>query len=267
MSAKDCEGHFSDGWVGFYQNKYDLDQGNPQLRTYQGRQAEKFYETFKQPHIPPKPGKASAPPRPESLTWGMGGTLPNGKMYLPVPPSADMKFSCKKYLTQDESTEMASGVDMGRKAHVFDAAGVDRQYWRSGGFTLEDQLQRKAKVPEEMRTDARVIHRMAPPGLKGYMGAEYSNDFFATRRIAEGGTHPHRIKVGKGGAWPEDVMRSMSLQPQERQTRKTFAQKRVEEEKDLDVALVGRLLLAGAGLDSDAEDEPEADADLAGAAA
>lgn len=94
-----------------------------------------------------------------------------------------------------------------------------------------------------------------------------SNDFFATRRIAEGGTHPHRIKVGKGGAWPKDVMRSMSLQPQERQTRKTFAQKRVEEEKDLDVALVGRLQLAGAGLDSDAEDEPEADADLAGAAA
>ena len=172
MSAKDCEGHFTDGWVGFYQNKYDLDQGNPQLRTYQGRQAEKFYETFKQPHIPPKPGKASVPPRPESLTWGMGGTLPNGKMYLPVPAAGDMKFSCKKYLLPRESMEMAAGMDMGRKAHVFDEAGMDRQYWRSGGFTLEDQLQRKAKVPEEMRTDARDIHRMAPPGLKGYMGAE-----------------------------------------------------------------------------------------------
>ena len=75
--------------------------------------------------------------------------------------------------------------------------------------------------------------------------------------------------MGKGGAWPEDVMRSISLQPQERQTRKTFAQKRVEEEKDLDVALVGRLQLGGDGLDSDAEDEPraEADPDQAGAAA
>ena len=102
----------------------------------------------------------------------MGGTLPNGTMYLPVPAADDMKFSCKKYLVPRESMEMAAGMDMGRKAHVFDAAGVDRQYWRSGGFTLEDQLQRKAKVPEEMRTDARDIHRMAPPGLKGYMGAE-----------------------------------------------------------------------------------------------
>ena len=64
---------------------------------------------------------------------------------------------------------MAHGMDMGRKRHVYDAAGVDRKNWRSNGFTLEDQLQRKAKVPEEMRTDARTIHRMAPPGLKGYM--------------------------------------------------------------------------------------------------
>lgn len=219
MSAKDCEGHFSEGWVGFYQSKVnrtqhanlastdvrlmmpqfrhlglqhsacacccclcapavvcgaqtDLDQGNPQLRTYQGRQAEKFYETFKQPHVPPRPGKAALPPRPESLTWGMGGTLPQGKMYLPVPAASDFKLSCKKYLVQKESEEMAHGMDMGRKRHVYDAAGVDRKNWRSNGFTLEDQLQRKAKVPEEMRTDARTIHRMAPPGLKGYMGAE-----------------------------------------------------------------------------------------------
>jgi len=34
-----------------------------------------------------------------------------------------------------------------------------------------------ARVTEEMRSDKRVIHRMAPPGLKGYMGAEYSNDY------------------------------------------------------------------------------------------
>ena len=87
-----------------------------------------------------------------------------------------------------------------------------------------------------------------------------SNDFFATRKIAEGGTHLHRIKVGKGGAWPEDVMLSMSLQPQQRATRKTFAQKRVEEEVAEQVALVGRLQLEAEGLDSDAE-EPLADAD------
>ena len=32
-------------------------------------------------------------------------------------------------------------------------------------------------MTEEMRSDKRVIHLMAPPGLKGYMGAEYSNDY------------------------------------------------------------------------------------------
>ena len=48
---------------------------------------------------------------------------------------------------------------------------------------------------------------------------------FLRRARQWSGTH-YRIKVGKGGAWPEDVMLSMSLQPQQRATRKTFAQKR-----------------------------------------
>jgi len=253
MSAKDCEGHFTNGWIGFYQDKVDLDQGKPQLRTYKGAQAEKFYETFKQPHVAPRPGKQSViAPRTESYTWGMGGTLPCGKMYLPVPPAGDFKLSQKMYLVPRESDELAHGMDMGRKAHVYDAAGVDRKSWRSEAYTIENQLQREAKVPEELRTDSRTIHRMAPPGLKGYMGAEYSNDFFATRRIAEGGTHPHRIMMGKGGTWP--IEERVSLQMVERPMRKTFAQKRSEEEIAEQVALVDRLLLEGDGLDSEEED-------------
>lgn len=210
----------------------DLDQGKPQLRTYQGSQAEKFYETFKQPHVPPRPGKMSVvPPRAESYTWGMGGTLPCGKMYLPVPPASDFKTSNKKYLLPRESDEMAHGMDMGRKAHVYDASGIDRKKWRSEGYTIENQLQRKAKVPEEMRTDSRTIHRMAPPGLKGFMGAEYSVGFFT-----EGRDYGH-------------VAAAVS----HKATRKTFSQKRSEEEIAEQVALVDRLMLEGDGLDSDDE--------------
>ena len=36
----------------------DLDQGNPQLRTY-GATSEKFYETFRLPLAPSRPAKAS----------------------------------------------------------------------------------------------------------------------------------------------------------------------------------------------------------------
>ena len=234
MSAKDCEGHFVDGWVGFYKHKNDLDQGKPQMRTYQGRQSEKFYETFKQPYVPPRPGKAAAPERPESYTWGLGGTLPVGKKYLPVPEAADFKLSQKKFLLPRESEEMGMGVDMGRKAHVYDATGNDRKTWRSQSYTIENQLQRKAKVPEDMRTDSRVIHRMAPPGLKGFMGAEYSVGFFLDSRKDYG-------FVG------HDVV--------DKATRKSFAQKRSEDEIAEQVALVSSLKDA---VDSDAEDgDPE----------
>ena len=110
---------------------------------------------------------------------------------------------------------MSFHEDTGRKGHVVGTDGTDQRNRRSNGFLLEDTLQRKARVPEEMRCDVRTIHRIAPPGLKGYMGAEYSNDFF--KRPSE----------------PEQPA-AVSSQTQ----RKTFKQKRAEEEVDLAVELV-----------------------------
>ena len=33
-------------------------------------------------------------------------------------------------------------------------------------------------MTEEMVSEPRTIHRMAPPGMKGFMGAEYSLDYW-----------------------------------------------------------------------------------------
>ena len=208
-------------------SQVDLDQGKPHLRTYDGRQAEKFYETFLQPHLPPKPGKAYAtPPGEPSHTWGMGGSMAQGKRYIPVPAADDIKISQKKYLVPAESEVISMAEDLGRKGRIYDAHGVNMKQRRSEGFLLEDVLQRKGRVPEEMRVDHRDIHRVAPPGLKGYMGAEYSNDFFTKGRDL-------------GIVGPKAVPRP---------TKKTFKEKRAEEEVADQVALVARL---GGGEDSD----------------
>ena len=75
--------------------------------------------------MPPRPGKAYAAPRPESYTWGMGGTLPQGKRYLPVPPAKDFVLSQKKYLVPRESEIVTMSEDLGRKGRVFDSEGVN----------------------------------------------------------------------------------------------------------------------------------------------
>ena len=178
--------------------------------------------------MPPRPGKAYVPPRPESYTWGMGGTMPQGKRYLPVPAAKDFVISQKKFLVPPESEIMTMAEDLGRKGRVFDSEGVNVKHKSSAGFTLEDVLQRKGRVPEDMRVDHRDIHRVAPPGLKGYMGAEYSNNFFTTGRDL-------------GVVGPKAVARP---------TKKTFKEKRAEEEVADQVALVARL---GAADDSDDE--------------
>ena len=149
----------TDGWAAFYNSA--ADDGRPHLRTYE--HAEKFAETFPlQSAAPPRPGKAAGPPLRESYTWGMGGTEPQGRRRLQPFPAADFKVSQKKFIPPHESSEMASGLDLGRKKHVFDDAGNDRAHKKSAGFLLEDMLQRKQRVPEEARTDARTIHRWAP---------------------------------------------------------------------------------------------------------
>ena len=99
-------------------------------------------------------------------------------------------------------------------------------------------LQRKGRVTEEMRSESRTIDRMAPPGLKGFMGAEYSLGYFT-----EGRDH--------GLVGPKAVARPH---------KKTFKQKRAEQEVAEQVALVNTLKLQLADGEPDSDDEPPADA-------
>jgi len=234
MSAKDCDGQLSGGWSAFYATPHDVAQGAPHLRTYQGRQSEKFFETFKQPYLPPRPAKPIAEPRAPSLDWGIGGTVPCGRQHLQLSDAADFKYSQKRYLVASESVETPHGFHMGRKGHVYDASGADLKHRRSEPHDLENIMQRKARVPEEMRTETRQIHRPAPPGLKGYLGAEYSVGYFTLGR--ERATEVARPSGSSG------------------KTRKSFAQKRAEEDMAEQVALVVRL--ANDDADDD-EIEPE----------
>jgi len=213
QSQQAVESHASltSNWGDFYAHRTD-DLGKPHLRTYQGPQAEKFFETSVLPLVPARQGRAAPPPSKESLTWGVGGTLPHGRFHGKPAPPGEFKNSQKRYIPEKVSEETIFKKDTGFKRHVFDERG-DRHDQRSESYVLESMLQRKAKVPEEMRVEHRTIHRMAPPGLKGYMGAEYSNDFFKKE--------PEREQVA--------VQTTM---------RKTFKQKRAEEEVGLDVNLV-----------------------------
>mgnify|MGYP001205553869 CR=1 FL=1 len=113
MSAQLLGGHLSGGWGAFYDKPGN--DGNPHLRTYEGRQAEKFYEVFKEPYVPPRAGKPPPPDRPPSLTWGVGGTQPCGRMRLEAPAAVDFHYSQKRYLTAGESGEM--GGDSGEGEH------------------------------------------------------------------------------------------------------------------------------------------------------
>ena len=237
MSAQLLGGHLSGGWGAFYDKPGN--DGNPHLRTYEGRQAEKFYEVFKEPYVPPRAGKPPPPDRPPSLTWGVGGTQPCGRMRLEAPAAVDFHYSQKRYLTAGESGEMLSGMDMGRKGQVYTDSGANVKNRMSDGFVLEDVMQRKQRVPEEARSEARTIHRMAPPGLKGYMGAEYSNDFF-TYYYAK-----------------DKMSEAAAPRPMGNKVRKSFAQKRMEEEVADQVALVERLHQPLDAAESDEEEEGE----------
>ena len=72
-------------------------------------------------------------------------------------------------------------TQLGRKKHVYDGEPshvTDRANRRSDVGYLEDALQRRGRVTEDMVSEKRTIHRMAPPGLKGFLGAEYANGYW-----------------------------------------------------------------------------------------
>jgi len=182
-AARPTPSTFQEGWGQFYDRSQDAgnfnpyyEGGRPHLHTY-GTESEKFYEAFKQPYVPNRPAKP--PPMPTGRpgeSWGIGGSLPSGTMRLKPHPSKEESWSHKRHIVPNPAQDFFLEDSMGCKKHVY-LEGVDCAQRRSDQGSLEDALQRRARVTEEMRSDKRVIHRMAPPGLKGYMGAEYSNDY------------------------------------------------------------------------------------------
>ena len=167
------------GWDRFYDG--GKDEGRPHMHTY-GPDAEKFFETFKLPHVEPRPAK---PLRPGAMdigrpgeSWGIGGSLPSGTLHLEPFPAKEAKWSCKMYIAPKPAVGYLLEDTMGRKKHVYGDGGVDCARRRSEHSFLEDALQRRGRVTEEMVSEPRTIHRMAPPGMKGFMGAEYSLDYW-----------------------------------------------------------------------------------------
>jgi len=249
---------FQQGWNQFYDGARDpsfsahYEYGKPHLRTY-GHGAEKFTEAFARPYVPLRPPKP--PPRGTGRpgeTWGVGGTLPSGTLRLEPVKHDEPPMSHKRYLCPAPAQDFFIEDTMGSKKHVYDEkSGLDRAQMRSEQSTLEDSLQSKGRVTEEMRSEKRTIHRMAPPGLKGFMGAEYSNDYFKL----DGVIPRTKMRMSR-----EDQAALALLEAAERTHArlgkpKSFKQKRAEEDLAEQVDLVGTLNLDYDIL-SDDEDAP-----------
>ena len=157
------------GWGSFYSSSADVNIGKPHLRTFNGRQAEKFYETSILPLPPARSGKSAIPPAKESLTWGIGGTLPVGRFHGKPLPAAEFRLSCRKYIPyvsllqpntlcvaatrsltcismscswcarrEKAPEEVIPRDDFGHKKHVFNDHGQDVGQIRSKEHMLED---------------------------------------------------------------------------------------------------------------------------------
>lgn len=149
----------------------------PHLHTY-GHTAEKWDHSGRS-FVPERPMVSRVPPPPPSHTWGIGGDTPSGKAFAAPLPAREQRVSSKRVLPPRPSDSYVLEDVMVRKAHVRDASGGDVRNACSSEFRLEDVMARKAKVSEADRTAPRTINRMAPPGLKGFIGAEYSPGYYA----------------------------------------------------------------------------------------
>jgi len=246
----------NEGWSGFYATKHE--PGRALLRTY-GPEAEKFFETFKLPDAPERAHKAYAPGPGASDTWGIGGTCQSGRRTLQPAPASDFILSTKRKLAVKESEVYGMDSQMGRKSHVLNTEGGDMRLVRSDSYSLDNMLQRKGRVPEEMRSEARTIHRMAPPGLKGYMGAEYSNDYFK-----QGASVPATLMRPSKEDQAVAELKAAAARHAALHHRKTFKQKRAESDLTEQVNLVKALNLDFDYLEDD-EDAPVAEAPAADA--
>lgn len=163
------------------EGNHGLPDPNPHMHTY-GHSAEKWDHSGRS-YADPRPLVKPPPPAKPSRSWGIEGDTPSGKgpandAVLKVP-AKEARISSKRSIVPAPSAEYGMDDVMSRKAHVYAASGVDMRQAISAEHRLEDALARKKAVPEEVRTEHRTIDRMAPPGLKGFLGAEYSNGYWA----------------------------------------------------------------------------------------
>lgn len=255
-NEKDSQlGELARGWDTFYASSESY---VPRLRTY-GAGAEKFSEAFRKPLQSERPHKVVLAAPTDAHTWGIGGSLKQGPRCFPereVSNTDEWSLPCKRRIDSPTKGEVYGkqhqwgrfGPRLGR---VMTAAGEDIRTVRSGHYTLENQLQRRARVPEETRSDFRTIHRMAPPGLKGFMGAEYSNDYFK-----HGAPSVPAVLMRPSKEDREEMELRAAAARSRRAGGKTFRQKRAEEELASQVELVSTLALEFDYLEDD-EDRPE----------
>ena len=147
---------------------------------------------------------------------------------------------------------------MGSKAHVYDADGNNLCLRRGKDVFLDNELQKKTRVPESVRAEPRDIHRPQPPGLKGFLGAEYSNDYWKMDGVVP------RTKMRMSKA---DLAEQALLLAAERSARlgkpKSFKQKRFEEDLFEQQSLVHGLTATEYDYVEDDEDRPVVEPDPA----
>jgi len=206
------------------------------LRTF-GPQAEKFaYSAY----VPPRPLRISGPgPVHEGESWGIGGSVPWGVMRAAGPVSREAAPTGLRRIVAVPSEEFGIESTLGPKGKVYDADGRDVRLLRSSEFGLSDQLQRKRRVPEEMRTEQRTIDRPAPPGMKGFLGPEYWNDYWKL----DGVVVRTRMKPSRDDL-TEQALRMAAERGATLGKTKSFAEKRVEEAVSEEQELVRTLRLA-----------------------
>ena len=225
----------------------------PHLRTY-GELAEKFAHSTEDPlRRLAKPGiEASG----RGVSWGMGGSIPQGTKKVP-PPGGSGDFEPKqgkKFLAPAETGHFGLEDTIGHKRVIYEpASGVSRRQLRSDEQSLEESLNRKGRVAEEDRVDHRTIHRMAPPGLKGYMGAEYWNDYWKQDGVvARTVMRPSRDDLA------EMALRKAAERGSGGAQRKTFKQKKAAEDLREQQELVATLQLE-CELEAESDEEGEAE--------
>lgn len=137
-------GGLDNGWSAFYADVHG-DDSRPHLRTY-GSGAEKFREAFLKPLQPERAHKVVVAGPGASSTWGVGGTHKTGRVHLEPREATGLAVSRRRFLSCELSESYDPIRDMGSKARVYNAAGVDVRRVQSNGYDLENMLQKKVRT-------------------------------------------------------------------------------------------------------------------------